>query len=164
MGKGTKLVLLLAVAVVVSLGVATTGTIDAAMKGEAAIKERKAAMKAITKEWKVIKAYGKDDKVTAAVVAEKATIIANLSKQIPAMFPKGTGRGDFSDKETRALPAIWTDWPSFESASTVMVVEAEKLANFAKAGDTGAIPEQIAQVGKLGCGGCHKAYRGAKVK
>ncbi|MEM9682275.1 MAG: cytochrome c [Pseudomonadota bacterium] len=164
MGISAKVGLVAAVAVAVSFGVASTGTIDAAMTGEAAIKERIAAMKAITKEWNVIRSFGKDDKVTAAVVAEKATIMANLSKQIPAMFPEGSGRGDFSDKETRALPAIWTDWPSFESASTVMVVESEKLANFAKAGDTGAIPEQIAQVGRLGCGGCHKAYRGAKVR
>ena len=164
MGISAKVGLIAGIAVAVSLGIASTGTLDAALKGEAAIKERIAAMKAITKEWRVIRSFGKDDKVTPAVVAEKATIMANLSRQIPAMFPEGTGRGDFSDKETRALPAIWTDWASFESAATVMVVESEKLANFAKAGDTGAIPEQIAQVGKLGCGACHKAYRGAKAQ
>ena len=164
MGIPARVGLIAGVAVAVSVGIASTGQIGAAMTGEAVIKERIATMNAITKEWNVIRSFGRDDKVTAEVVAEKATALANLSKQIPALFPEGTGRGDFPDKETRALPAIWTDWPGFENASTIMVVESEKLANFAKAGDTGAFREQIAQIGRLGCGGCHRDYRGAEVK
>lgn len=141
-----------------------SGTLDAAMMGDEAVKARKEAMKDMSADMKAIRAFVKDGKGTTATVADKAREIAATAKQLPALFPKGTGRGDLSDKETRALPKIWSDWPGFENASTALVVEAGKLAEFAKAGELGPIADQTATLGKVGCGGCHKEYRGAKAK
>ena len=42
--------------------------------------------------------------------------------------------------------------------------ESAKLAKVADGGDKDAIVKQIGMTGKIGCGGCHKPFRGAKVK
>ncbi|MGH6913072.1 MAG: c-type cytochrome [Geminicoccales bacterium] len=153
-----------AFAAVAGIALRASETIDAALTGEAAIKARKEAMKANSKDNKVIQAFVKDGKGSAADVVKAATDIAESSKKIPSLFPKGTGRGDFPDKTTRALPAIWKDWSGFEKAADTVVAEAEKLAAVAKEGDKDAIAKQAAALSKNGCGGCHKTYRGEKVK
>jgi cytochrome c556 len=156
---------IMAVAAVVAGGVLLSSeAINAAMSAKEAIEARKQAMKDMSADNKAIKAFLTDGKGTTATVGDKASEIAATAKQIVALFPKGSGRGDFSDKETRALPKIWSDWTGYENAATVMVVEAGKLAEIAKTGDKGMIAEQFAKMGKEGCGGCHKVYRGAKAK
>lgn len=164
MGISVRMGVIAAVAMAAGIASVPSGTLDAAMKTEDVLKARHEAMKSLSADMKEIRAFVKDGKGTTATVADKAREIAATAKQLPAMFPKGTGRGDLSDKETRALPAIWSDWPGFENASTILVVEAGKLAEFAKAGEMNIIAEQYAVLGKEGCGGCHKAYRGAKAK
>lgn len=129
-----------------------------------AIKERKALMKTISKNWKPIKAYAKSGAGSAADVAKHATVINASSMKINSLFPKGSGRGDYSDKETRALPAIWKDWKGFEKASGALEQESAKLIKIAGTGDQKAIAKQVGAMGKKGCGGCHKPFRGAKVK
>ena len=162
---GTKGRLFLA-ACVAALGFAllSSETIQAALSGEAAIKARQEAMKANSKDMKIIQAFVKDGKGSAADVAKAATEIAEASKKIPSLFPKGSGRGEFPDKVTRALPAIWKDWAGFEKAANTTVSEAQKLASVAKDGDKDAIAKQVAALSKNGCGGCHNTYRGEKAK
>jgi cytochrome c556 len=164
MGISAKLGIVAIVAAVAGTAFFSADSIQAAMGGAEAIKARKAAMKSLSADMKVIRAFVKDGKGTAADVEKKAAAIAATAKQIPALFPKGTGRPDVSDKETRAVAKIWTDWPGFEAASTALVTEAGKLAEIAKAGDTKMIADQAGALGKVGCGGCHKPYRGAKAK
>lgn len=159
--KGGLLVMSVAAA---GVALVSSGALDAAMMTDEAVKARKEAMKSLSADLKEIRAFVKDGKGTTATVADKAREIAATAKQLPALFPKGSGRGDLSDKETRALPKIWSDWPGFENASTALVVEAGKLAEFAKAGDRGLVADQAAALGKAGCGGCHKEFRGAKAK
>lgn len=157
------------------LGMAITAAIAAvlllpvgspnAASGEDAIKQRRELMKKVVlKNWKPIKAYAKKGEGTAPAVAAHAAALNKAAGKITALFPKGTGRGDFSDKETRALPAIWKDWAGFEKATKALADESAKLAMVAKSGDKDAIVKQIGATGKLGCGGCHKPFRGAKVK
>lgn len=164
MGISAKLGVAAIVVAVAGTALFSADTISAAMTGEAAIKARKDAMKSLSADLKVIRAYVKDGKGTPQDVEQKASAMAATAKQIPVLFPKGSGRGDFSDKETRALPKIWADWPGFETASTALVTEAGKLAEIAKTGEKAMIAEQAGELGKVGCGGCHKAYRGAKAK
>lgn len=120
--------------------------------------------KVVGKNWKAIKAYAKKGEGTPAAVAAHAEAISKAAAKIPALFPKGTGRGDYSDKMTRALPAIWKDWSGFEKGAKALATESAKLAVIARNGDKDAIVKQIGATGKLGCGGCHKPFRGAKVK
>jgi cytochrome c556 len=77
-------------------------------EGATAIKERQALMQTILKHWKLIKANAKAGG-SAATVAKHAKALNATSKQMLALFPKGSGRGDFSDKQPRALPAVWKD-------------------------------------------------------
>lgn len=164
MGISARMGIVAVVAIVAGVASMPSGTLDAAMNSQEALKARIEAMKSLSADMKEISAFVKDGKGTTATVADKAREIAATAKQLPALFPEGTGRGDLSDKETRALPAIWSDMAGFENASTALVVEAGKLAEFAKAGEMKIIADQFAVLGKVGCGGCHKTYRGAKVK
>ncbi len=135
-----------------------------ATDGSAAIKERRALMKSISKNWKPIKAYAKSGQGSAADVAKRAKAINATTDKMLALFPKGTGRGDYSDKQTRALPAIWKDWAGFKKANAALAEESAKLAAIAASGNQQAIAKQVGVMGKRGCGGCHKPFRGAKAK
>lgn len=135
-----------------------------AASGEDAIKQRRELMKTVVgKNWKPIKGYAKKGKGTPADVAKHAAEINKAAGKVTALFPKGTGRGDFSDKATRALPAIWKDWAKFEAAAKALADESAKLVKVAEGGDKDAIAKQIGATGKA-CGGCHKPFRGAKAK
>jgi cytochrome c556 len=135
-----------------------------AASGEDAIKQRRELMKkVVSKNWKPIKEYAKDGKGTPGDVAKHAAAMSEAAEKIPALFPKGTGRGDFSDKQTRALPAIWKDWSKFENSAKTLKDETAELVKVAKKGDKDAIVKQIGVTGKA-CGGCHKPFRGAKAK
>ena len=155
---------------VLATAIAVSGTIllgacaSDANGGSAAIEQRRALMKSISKDFKPIKAFVKSGKGSAADVAKHAKAINASTGKVLALFPKGTGRGDFSDKETRALPAIWKDWAGFEKANKALADESAKLASIARGGDQKAIAKQVGVMGKLGCGGCHKPFRGAKAK
>jgi len=159
MGLGMAVITALAVALLLPAGA------PSAASGEDAIKQRRELMKnVVSKNWKPIKAYAKKGEGTPAAVAAHAEAINEAAGKITALFPKGTGRGDYSDKATRALPAIWKDWAGFEKASKALADETAKLAAVAKSGDKDAIVKQIGATGKLGCSGCHKPFRGAKAK
>lgn len=136
-----------------------------AMSGKESIDKRIAHMKKeILGPWKVIKKYAKEGEGSTSAVAQNALALAKAAGAITADYPKGTGRGDYDDKVTRALPKIWEDWKGFEAAADVLAAEATKLAAVADGGDKDAIVAQFGKTGKLGCGGCHKPFRGAKVK
>ena len=79
-----------------------------------------------------------------------------------ASSPRTRAAVHFTDKQTRALPAIWTDWSGFEKDAHALTAAAEHLEKVAKAGDKDAIAKAAGGVGKA-CGACHKAYRGPDV-
>lgn len=159
-------------AAVVALAVALlipAGAPDAA-SGEAAIKARIHFMeKDIGKDWDVLAAFAKDGKGSLADVEKSASALAETAKKIPDHFPKGTGRGDFPAKQTRALPEIWLDWDGFKKFTAKLTESSMKLASVAKAGDKDAAVALIGKSGKysrtkIGCAECHEKFRGARVK
>ncbi len=108
-------------------------------------------------------AAGGEDTIKMRVQHMKAGI-AKPFGVAKAFVTKGTGTAADVAKMTRALPKIWEDWAGFEASAKVLADEAAKLATVAATGDAAAIKAQFAMVGKNGCGGCHKVYRGDKVK
>ena len=145
--------------------IAVAGGPANAMSGQEVIEKRRAFMKErILKPYLVAKKFAKEDQGSAGEVASAARALSQAAAQITKDYPKGTGRGDFDPKVTRALPKIWEDWNGFRNAAGVLGAEAAKLAAVADGGDKDAIAAQFGQTGKLGCGGCHKPFRGAKVK
>lgn len=74
-----------------------------------------------------------------------------------ARFPAGTGQGA-PGIETRALPAIWTDFAGFERAEQGQVAAFQNLRRVAETGDRGAFQTAFQAAGQT-CGTCHRPYR-----
>lgn len=147
----------------------STGSPQAA-SGEAIIKARVDFMKNdIGKNWDVLANYAKKGTGSLADVEKSANALMAAAPKIPELFPKGTGRGDYPAKLTRALPEIWMDWDGFKKSVEMLSKGSAKLAALAKAGDKDAVVAMIGKAGKysktkIGCSECHKDFRGARVK
>jgi cytochrome c556 len=141
-----------------------------AASGEEVIKTRINFMKdELEHYWKPLAAYGKSGTGSLAEVEKNARALAKVAEKIPSHFPQGTGRGNFPDKLTRSLPAIWTDWEGFKKDVQDLVEGSEKLARLAGEGNKDAVVEMIGTTGsyartKIGCAECHKTFRGERVK
>lgn len=141
-----------------------------AASGEEIIKTRINFMKdEVEAQFKVLGAFAAKGKGSLADVEKSAMALVTLSEKIPEHFPKDTGRGNYPDKTTRALPEIWKDWDGFQKDVKRLADESAKLARLAKEGNKDAVVELIGPSGrygktKIGCVECHDTYRGAKVK
>jgi len=141
-----------------------------AASGQEVIKTRIDFMKDDLEEhWRHLAAYAKAGKGSLADVEKNARALANSAKKIPAHFPKDTGRGNYADEVTRALPVIWTDWDGFEKEVQRLASESQKLARLAQEGNKDAVVTMIGTSGsyartKIGCAECHQTFRGARVK
>jgi cytochrome c556 len=98
-----------------------------------------------------------------AVVAAKGDVktlenpakaMARWMRQYPTRFPKGSDQGH----DTKALPVIWTDMAGFQNRANDLADAADKLAQFAKAGDADGVAAQVKVVGDA-CTACHRTYR-----
>jgi len=141
-----------------------------AASGEEVIKARIAFMKdEVEAHWKPLAAYVKSGKGSLADVEKNAIALAKLAEKIPAHFPKDTGRGNYPEKMTRALPAIWTDWEGFKKNVQELAEGSERLARLAAEGNKDAVVTLIGASGsygktKIGCAECHETFRGATAK
>jgi cytochrome c556 len=77
------------------------------------------------------------------------------AKQIPSLFPPGSDKGN---RPTKAKPAIWTDWATFEKDAAALDTAATKLADLAKANDKQGFVAQLKVVGGA-CLACHRRFR-----
>lgn len=107
-------------------------------------KQAGAAMRAIKT---VIDAKGP---TTGAV--EQAAKLKTLEAAFIKLFPAG------SNKDTKALPAVWTDWAGFQAASKNADAAFDKLAVAAGSGDMAALTAAWQDTGKA-CGACHDKFR-----
>jgi cytochrome c556 len=121
------------------------------------IKERKALMKTVSKSNKVIKRY-KKGKASAEEASKAAKVLLRaMNASIDeGLYPKGSTRPDVAEKETRAKAKVISEWDNFVKAGKKSAKRVTKFIKLVEAG-TG---EEV----KFACGGCHKPYRGKKVK
>jgi len=68
------------------------------------------------------------------------------------LFPAG------SDKDSKALPTVWSDMPGFLAASKNVDAAYDKLAVAAGSGDLAAVTAAFGDTGKA-CGACHDKFR-----
>jgi cytochrome c556 len=94
-----------------------------------------------------------DAKGPTAGAVEQAAKLKTLEAAFVKMFPAGSDKG-----ETRALPAVWTDWAGFQAASKVSDAAYDKLAVAAGSGNAEALATAFADVGKT-CGACHQKFQ-----
>lgn len=95
-----------------------------------------------------------DAKGPTVGAVEQAAKMKTLEVAFVKMFPKGSETGG----ETKALPAIWTDWAGFEAASKAADAAYDKLAVAAGSGDMAALTAAFGDTGKA-CGACHEKFQ-----
>jgi cytochrome c556 len=158
-----------ALATVVSGATLLPGGPSYAAGGEDVIKARINFMKdEMEGQFKILGAY-KKGRGSLADVEKSARALVTLTDKIPAHFPKDTGRGDYPDKMTRALPDIWMNWEGFRKEVQRLADGSEKLARLAREGNKDAVVDLIGPSGtygktKIGCVECHETFRGDRVK
>lgn len=125
------------------------------------VKYRKAFMDANGAHITMIAAVVKGE-VSFGDIATNAQALAEQGKLLTAnleqLFPEGTAKGETGEKSA-ALPAIWEKWSEFEQAAQKFEEESAKFAKTAAGGDQTAIAQQLAALGKQGCGNCHETFR-----
>lgn len=125
------------------------------------VKYRKAFMGANGAHITMIAAVVKGE-VSFGDIATNAQALAEQGKLLTAnleqLFPEGTAKGETGEKSA-ALPAIWEKWSEFEQAAQKFEEESAKLVEATEGGDQTAIAQQLAALGKQGCGNCHETFR-----
>ena len=89
-------------------------------------------------------------------IARHAVAIHWLARILPDTFPNGSGA---AMGKTRAAERIWTDWSGFLKASQSLATEATAMADKAKSATPAELRQAFMQLGRIGCGECHKTYR-----
>jgi cytochrome c556 len=117
------------------------------------VKQRQDNRKATGPAMKLIKDTI-DAKGDAKVVVTQAAKLKELEGAFDKMFPAGSD----TNKDSHALPTVWTDMPGFLAASKAADAAYDKLAVAAGSGDMVATAAAFGDVGKA-CGGCHTKYR-----
>ena len=115
------------------------------------VKERQENRKQAGAAMRAIKAIV-DAKGPTAGAVEQAAKLKSLEAAFIKMFPPG------SDKDSKALPVVWTDWAGFQAASKASDAAYDKLAVAAGSGDQAALAAAFADTGKT-CGACHDKFR-----
>lgn len=145
-----KKTFVLAIAGALAAG-AMVGGATIAMAQANVVKERQENRKQAGAAMRAIKAIV-DAKGPTAGAVEQAAKLKTLEAAFIKMFPAG------SDKDSKALPTVWTDWAGFQAASKASDAAYDKLAVAAGSGDQAALAAAFADVGKT-CGACHDKFR-----
>jgi cytochrome c556 len=146
---------LVAAAVAVTLG-SLAGFAAAQVKPESMVKQRQSAMTLIGKYWGPIAgmASGKVSPYNADVISRNATYLENLAQMPWDGFHDSTR----DEKNTKALPEIWSQKAKFDELAQRLQTETAKLGEVARKKDEAGVKQQYAAVGKV-CGACHEGFR-----
>jgi len=141
--------------VVAALGAGIAATAIAQVKPEVQVKQRQAVMtlqgKYLGPLIGMVKGsvpYNKD------VVVRNAAFLDALSQMPWDTFSEATK----DEKNTKALPAIWTNAAGFKKDQDQLRAAVGALNTAAKGGNEAAIKAAIGDVGKA-CGSCHDDFR-----
>lgn len=126
----------------------------------AGIKARQAVMQVQSFNLGILGAMAKGTAAYDAKAAQQAA--ANLVSAASIHQPQAWARGSDNSavKGTRALPALWQNFPDAGAKSAEFKAAAEALKAVAGNG-VEALPAAIRRVG-ASCSACHKAYRAPK--
>ena len=115
------------------------------------VKERQDNRKATAGQMRAIKGVI-DSKGDMKAVVASAAKLKELEVAFVKMFPAG------SDKDSKALPTVWSDMAGFQAASKNAEAAFDKIAVAAGSGDLAAVTVAFGDAGKT-CGACHDKYR-----
>lgn len=149
-------------ALVGAFGVTAIATAQNKGPHDAAIKGRQAMFQTYNFNMGVLGAMAKGKtEYNAELAAQSAANLhaaANFGQA--AMWPAGSDSETPGNARTRALPAIWENFPDVSEKSNALKMASEKLAADA-GGGLDALKAAIGDVG-ASCKGCHDDYRAAK--
>ena len=146
----------LAIFLAAGIGLAPAG---AATPGET-VKKRQETMKQLGGHMKAIKTFVETGEGSAADVATRAAAINDIAAKIPSLFPEGTGMDKVKDPESGAKPEIWLEWDKFTAAAKGLGEKSTALKAAAlENGERDVIGQAFGDMGKDGCGSCHKPFR-----
>jgi len=134
----------------------TAPTLKAGADPKAIAKYRHNQMEIVGKHNKALRQLVNGEVDVPGELLLHAEALAALSKDIPRLFPAGTGPDQKVKSDSKA--AIWKDWDKFVAESNKAAQETTKLVEVVKAGDMKAIGEQLNVVGKS-CGSWHDLFR-----
>lgn len=125
-------------------------------EAEEVMEMRSQTMKGLGKSMRTLRdfARGRTDAATAAMAASN---IEKGSVDIPALFPIGTGLDEFPDSEAKEV--IWDEWDEFTASSQQLTEKAAAMVAAIGSADQGRIKAAFGDLGKNGCGGCHRRFR-----
>ena len=122
------------------------------------VKYRQAFMRANGAHITMFSAMVKDEVSWDDELVGHAHALHEQSQNVLRLFPEGTGKDD-TEVKSAALPVIWERWDEFQQAAQAFEQESAKLVEVAEGGDQTAIAQQLAALGKEGCGNCHETFR-----
>jgi cytochrome c556 len=124
------------------------------------IKYRKAIMSANGGHIGALAGMAKGEVTFTDEAAFHAEALHQLSQNLERLFPEGSGKGQ-TEEDSDALLVIWEKPDEFRQAIQKLQEETAKLAELTASGnfDQVAFAQQIGQLGKQGCGGCHETFR-----
>lgn len=149
--------------VIAAIGLITTMGLGSAVADEAphpAVKARNAIMNLYANNLGQLGAMAKGQVDYDAEAASKAANNLSLLVQLDqsTLWPQGTDTDSISG--TRALPAMWQNFPDVMAKSKALS-DAVAAMQTAAGTDLASLQGAIGAVGGA-CGGCHKAYRQPK--
>jgi len=147
-----KTATLFACAALTAVAFTTPGYADDA--GE--IKYRQSVMKSIGGHMGAIVGILKGQTINKEHLAVHTQGIAELSKIVGHIFPKGSDFG-----ETEALPAIWEKPDDFSKAVKMLQDAAGEMNEAGMSGDLGMVGQALGGLGKA-CKNCHENFREKK--
>lgn len=147
-------------AALAAISVAAMGTAGVAQDKAAAVKARQDFMKAQAADTKAIADYTKG----MASKEDAAKAIADLQARNSAILKQlvpGTSMADMPGV-SYAKPAAFTDGAKLTEIVAALKVIEDKTADAIKTGTPADVATASADIGRVGCGGCHGTYRERK--
>ena len=139
----------------VALGASGQGQVASEEEARQAAEERSRTMKTLGRAMRTLKGFagGRGTAEEASVAAA----IADAAPALPSLFPAGSGMAALPDSESK--DAIWEEWDEFVAASEQLGEKAAALQAALASEDPGRIGAAFGDLGKNGCGGCHRRFR-----
>ena len=143
-------------AALVAFGASGQGQVASEEEAMQVAEKRSEAMKSLGGSMRTLKRF-LEGRGSAEDAAAAADVIADTATAIPSLFPAGTGMAALPDSESREN--IWVEWEAFVASAEHLGEKAAALQEAFGPGDSGRIGAAFGDLGKNGCGGCHRKFR-----
>ena len=140
----------------VALGASGQGQVASEEEARQVADERSRTMKTLGRAMRTLKGFA-GGRGTAEEASAAAAAIADAAPALPSLFPAGSGMAALPDSESK--DAIWEEWDEFVAASEQLGEKAAALQAALSSGDSGRTGAAFGDLGKNGCGGCHRRFR-----